>query len=150
MLNKFGGGNMKRIVIIISFFWFLTNISFSRDIIVERVNGGQNGYNVVKEHHDDGGFLRGKKSILQCFDPGNIQCQWNIDPRTLPEIVNTGVEYKDLQDYAEDKIKNGVPSGTFADPKAYNGVLYNRSVTWTSNGTLENSEIIITIEPAED
>jgi len=141
---------MKKIGFILALFLILSYFSFARDIIVTRTNGGPNGYNYVEEHHDDGGWFKGKKSTLTCADPGNSKCEWNIDPRTLPQIINTGVEYKDLQDYAENKIKNGTPSGTFSDPKVYNGILYNRSVTWNSNGTLENSEITITIEPAEN
>lgn len=140
---------MRKIVILIAIItFFSTNILISRTITVKRINGGENGYNVVDEKHEDGGWFTSAKSNLTCIDPGYSACTWNIDPRSLPELVDSGVEYKDLQDYAENQITQFQnPNGNYSDQQTFNGVLYNRTVVWQSNGTLENSQIDITIVP---
>jgi hypothetical protein len=111
------------------------NVTLSRKIEITRTNGGPNGFNTIKETHEEClGFFDDAKSSLTCADSGSAACEWNIHPATLPKLAGCGgssaAVIDDAISYAENQILNNILSGTKTDPVSFECGSGQRITTW--------------------
>jgi len=138
---------MKYLIAIITICFFSINTTlFSYDVVVNRNNGGQNGYKVVQENHDtnDG------TSNLNCQDPGHSSCDFVSAPEDVHNLQTgngTDIPWEDLENYAIDEIDLGNLTGNHTANITLDGELWYRSVSWDATGSYDN-EITININPA--
>jgi len=76
----------------------------ARTIIIDKRDGGPNGFNRVWEYHD----YKVDKHILYCRGAGYEACEWTHSP----EIVRG---YPRLIEYAEQRIAAGELSGSYSE-----------------------------------
>ncbi len=132
-------------------FFHMTFNLYSRTIDVDRVNGGENGYQYVSEHHEEGGWFSSSKSKLSCTDPGQSDCSWNIHPSTLPDMISCGdaEPIDDAVTYAEAQILSGNLSGSKTDYLNFGCGQTERIISWTSTSNdLTNSHISVQFNSA--
>lgn len=122
----------------------------ARTIIVTKAGSGE-GYTIT-ETHEDGGWFSSAKSTLKCIAPGPADCEWNIDPRTLDDMIGpngSNPDWKDLNDHALEEIENLNLSGSYVNNVLINGDFWYRSVVWDALSPADY-EIEITIQLASE
>jgi hypothetical protein len=123
---------MKKILSLVLVFSLLSISSFAAPLIsISKKNGGVNGYYSITERHDSDG------SSLNCQDPGNSSCVFDIEP-TVEGISQTTYDVYLLIGLAETEINNGNTSGT---------IIHAGEIEIVFNGTPSNYTIDITPLP---
>ena len=127
---------MKKIFILILISIILTTTA-SAFISVTKAGGGKNGYDYVSEEHD------GSFHTLSCSGEGYAPCEWTVKPEfTGPNSV---APWEDLEQYAITQVQAGNLQGTYTNNVEINGDLWNRSVQWDGQDTL-NIDIDLNIQ----
>lgn len=144
---------MKVLIMLICFLFIATNLD-ARVIKLNRSGGGENGYDRVRETHEDGFlFFSRDKSTLTCHDPGYTSCDWNIHPSELDGMAGyvTKEEIDNLVGYAEDQITSGNNTGYEEEDidVGRDAGAGKRILEWTSDGTIGNSTITISYLPLD-
>lgn len=94
--------------------------------------------------------MKQSNSTLICTAPGQHECKFKIDPTTLRDMKgpnNSNPEWKDLNDYAENKIAEDLLFGSFENNVTLNGDFWYKSVEWEETD-INNYNITIQIELA--
>ena len=143
--NFFAEFEMKKVFILFLMSIIFSSLALSRTIDIKKSGGGSNGYNIVYEHHDDGGWFDEAESTLSCNDPGNSKCEWTINPTLLPSMIGPGggaCPWEDLYNYANNQILSNVLTGSYTDNIIITGDYWYRSLSWSATD-VNNSRIII-------
>lgn len=106
-----------KVVLSTIFCMFLLQTSFAISKVVKE-RGGVNGYNMIRETHNEGAHL------LTCIDPGSAPCVWDIQP---PAIV-TPVSTYDVDDIVL-QVESYIALGQFVGAYLLDGEI---EVSWTA------------------
>jgi hypothetical protein len=93
--------NLKFIASIVGVFFVFILSAAPPKIVVEKKNGGKNGYRDIKEKHS------GNSHSLSCSNPGREQCTWNQGNPTANQQQLAAID-----SYIENQLSDGYYSGT--------------------------------------
>jgi hypothetical protein len=92
---------MKNLKIIATMVCILCALTLSAKIVVEKKNGGKNGYRDITETHS------GNNHKLICCNPGHEQCTWN---QGVPQANQQQLSAIDA--FIENQLSEGNYTGT--------------------------------------
>lgn len=145
---------MKKFLTLFLLFLGLSIVSSARTIVIKKINGGKDGYGMIKEEHAGKSLfgLSKNRSMLICLDSGLLKGEWNTDPYSFEDMKvpksNMKVRYEDLIDFAEEMIARGIKSGTFSFKQDILGDRWKKTINWESD-TLSNRVYTIDLDVLE-
>lgn len=102
----------------------VVNVFARPNITIIMRNGGKNGFKDVFEHHNGC-----ESSSLECYNPGNSPCRFQIMPCGFGYYTNIAIEY----------VENQVQLGRFVGVE----LIDNVEIRWTSDESGEAIDIVI-------